>query len=315
MGIFAGLSRWLGSRPPPDAVLQAAIDRAVDAVPSLRAVSRYGSQLAPAVAHALEYCGALAEEIPGPIDVSKRAFGADPLVRAMFAAPVNIDNMLGGSRSLRDFVDDPASKHGDELFALLGMRQREKAVLGMTLHGSVVQGDVPQRLLYFSDHTLGELASRSDTTRQRVRNAAFDSLTLGFAARVAELRRERDDAQVALSASRGGIVNDRGGREHLAQRLDAATANLAPERLLRDFSEWLATPEARLYLKPTTVSVDRNGVIANNSAADGDFSTLSFPELVGRDRRHWIVMVARISWQDAREALVRQQQANRYLLV
>jgi 3-hydroxyacyl-CoA dehydrogenase len=56
-------------------------------------------------------------------------------------------------------------------------------------------------------------------------------------------------------------------------------------------------------------------VIASDPAADANFTTLSFPELVARDRRQWIVLVARISRQDARDALQRQQQANRYLII
>ena len=57
------------------------------------------------------------------------------------------------------------------------------------------------------------------------------------------------------------------------------------------------------------------GVMASNPAAGGSFSTLNFPELVARDRRHWIVLVARISRQDAKDALLLQQQANRYLII
>jgi hypothetical protein len=57
------------------------------------------------------------------------------------------------------------------------------------------------------------------------------------------------------------------------------------------------------------------GVISPTSVTGDGYSTLNFPELVARDRRQWIVVVARISRQDAQEALERQQQANRYLLI
>jgi hypothetical protein len=90
---------------------------------------------------------------------------------------------------------------------------------------------------------------------------------------------------------------------------------LPPENLLDAYAEWLAAPEQRLYLKPTEVTVDRMGVISPTAAAGVGYSTLNFPELVARDRRQWIVLVARISRQDAQDALARQEQANRYLLI
>ncbi|MEI8162539.1 MAG: hypothetical protein WCI19_05345 [Betaproteobacteria bacterium] len=312
MGILSGLGYLLGSRPPPDKALQQAIDHAVEAVePRLKAVSDYQRRLAPAVEHALGYCAQLASDIPGPVDIDRRAFSSDPLVHALFATPGDIGDMLGQSREVREFFTAGDNREGDEFFALLGMRQRQKTVMGQALHGEVVQNDVPQRLLYFADHTLGELGGRHETTRQRLQTAAFDSLARGFAACVAGLRQERQEASTAWQLERG--LADR--RHELEERQRQAIASLAPERLVEAYADWLAAPEARLYLKPTEVTVDRMGVIAPAPQAGGNFSTLNFPELVGRDRRHWIVLVARISRQDAQEALLQRQQANRYLLV
>lgn len=316
MGILSGLGRRLGLAPPPDPATRQAVERAVEAVdPLLKTVSGYERRLAPAASRALEYCEELAAAIPGPVDINARAFGADPLVHAMFGGPDAIAEMLGKSRELRDFLADPGQCDADEFFALLGMRQREKAVMGMALRGEMLQNDVPQRLLYFADHTLGELGSEYRVTRQRLRDAAFDGLVRGFAHCVAELRQERHDARTAwnMEQAGGAVLGER--RQILEERQRQAVASLAPESLLRAFVDWLAAPEERLYLKPTVVSVDRMGVIAPHPDADGDYSTLNFPELVGRDRRQWIVLVARISRQDARDALQRQEQANRYLLI
>lgn len=317
MGILSGLGRWLRAAPPPDEALRGAIEQAVATVdPLLKTVSGYQRKLAPAVARALEHCAALADAIPGPIDINQRAFGADSLVHALFAAPGDIGDMLGKSRELRDFIADPAQCPADEFFALLGMRRREKSVTGMALQGGVLQNDVPQRLLYFADHTLGELGGDHDTTRLRLRAAAFDSLARGFAACVAELRQQRHDARTAWAMEQASAAAGRSERgQVLEDRQRQAIASLTPESMLNAFAEWLAAPEAHLYLKPTEVTVDRMGVISGNPAAGGNFTTLSFPELVARDRRHWIVLVARISRQDAREALLRQQQANRYLII
>ncbi|MDP1734188.1 MAG: hypothetical protein Q8L44_07465 [Sulfuritalea sp.] len=317
MGILSGLGRWLGPAPLLEPAVRQAIERAVEIVePILKTVSGYERKLAPAVSHALGYCEQLAADIPGPIGINARAFSADPLVHSLFAAPGDIAEMLGKSRDLRAFLADPAQCEGDDFFALLGMRQREKAVMGIAQQGGVLQSDVPQRLLYFADHTLGELGCWQENTRQRLLEVAFDGLAQGFAQCVAELRQERHEARTAWNMEHASPAAGRDQRKQvLEERQRQAVASLAPERLLQALADWLAAPRERLYLKPTVVSVDRMGVIAPHPGAGGSYSTLTFPELVGRDRRHWIVLVARISRQDARDALLRQEQANRYLLI
>lgn len=313
MGFLSGLGNLLGSRPPPEKALREAIERAVDAVdPRLKVVSDYESRLGPAVAHALRHCAAVAASIPGPVEVGARAFAADPMVHALFATPGDISDMLGKSREVREFFADPVNAGRDEFFGLLGMRQRYKAVAGVALNGDVVQHGVPQRLLYFADHTLGELGSGHEVTRRRLQEAAFAGLARGFASCVDELRQEHHEARTAWQMERAS-VGER--RQELEERQRQAIASLAPEKLLDAFAEWLAASEQRLYLKPTEVTVDRMGVISPTATTGPGYSTLNFPELVARDRRQWIVLVARISREDAREALERQQQANRYLLI
>ncbi len=315
MGILSGISQWLGSRPPPDPALRLAINRAVEAVdPRLKAVSDYEHRLAPAIGHALRYCATVAAAIPGPVEVSVRAFASDPLVHALFAAPGDIADMLGKSREVREFFADPGNCLQDEFFGLLGMRQRHKAVAGVALSGDLVQHGVAQRLLYFADHTLGELGSGHEFTRRCLQASAFDGLTRGFANCVEELRQEHHEARTAWQIERAVAGRDE-RRQVLEERQRRAIASLAPESLLDAYAEWLAAPEQRLYLKPTEVTVDRMGLISPTAVTGGGYSTLNFPELVARDRRQWIVLVARISRQDAQDALQRQQEANRYLLI
>lgn len=317
MGILSGIGRWLGSRTPLDAVLCRAIERAVEIVdPQLKGVSGYQRKLALAARCALDHCAALAGQIPGPIDVNLRSFATDPLVHAIFAAPDDIGDMLGKSRELREFVADPGQCGAEGLFALLGMRQREKAVTGIAMNGEALQRDVPQRLLYFADHTLGEFGGSHEACRQHLAASAFDGLAKGFAARVTELRQQRDDARTAWSIERA--CRDEGRGEHrqmLEDRQRQAIASLAPERLLDAFAEWLAQSQMQLCLRPKVVRVDRMGVIAGEHGTEEDFTALSFPELVSRDRRQWVVLIARISREDALEALRRRQEANRYLMI
>jgi len=313
MGLFSALERVLRSSPAPDRALAAAIARAVEPVdPLLKTVSAYERRLAPAVEVAWAHCEQVAAAIPGPVDIHAQAFASDPVTHALFGAAADIGEMLGRSRELRDFLAEPASGDSGDFFALLGMRRREKAVSGMALNGGVLQHGVPQRLLYFADHTLGEIGEADGDARRRIALAAFDSLARGFAACVADLRQQQLDARTALQVERA-----RNGRTERRLELEArqreAIASLAPGRLLDAYADWLAAPQLRVYLKPDEVRIDRMGVILADGDAGG--TPLRLPELVGRDRRQWTVLLARIRREDALEALRRRDEANRYILI
>ncbi|MBI4986442.1 MAG: hypothetical protein HZC24_14135 [Rhodocyclales bacterium] len=326
MGILTNLSGWL--RPPqPDAATEQAIEQAIDRVdPRLRIVSGYKRKLAPAVRHALDYCDGLVQEIPGPIDIGIRAFGKDPLVHAFFAAPEDIGRMLGTSREVRKFVADPRNLAADDFFALIGMRRKEKTVLGLAQQGNLISEGVPQRLLYFADHTLRELATDPAATRGGLRTSSFESLAASFAVHLDALRREKTDMHTAWEQERAfarslaaQAVVEADAHAHrrfeLEAGLRAMASSLEPAHVLEALAAWLADPAPRLHLVSTAVAVDRLGVLSKPSPDDPDVQMLNFPELVGRDRRRWIVMLARIAREDAMRAQEESREANRYLII
>lgn len=328
MGIFSYLTGWRNKQPALGEAERRAIGHAVALVdPLLNTVSGYQRQLAGAVRHALAYCDGLVAGMPGPIAINARAFAADPLVHALFATADDIAAMLGKSRAVREFLAESAGAlvgaGTGEFHALLGMRRQEKNVMGMSLQGEIVRADIPQKLLYFFDHTLRGLSADLDETRCRLRQAAFDSLVQGFAAQLAEMRGERQELHSEWDMLRARLktrtadthARDRQSLEALEQRLRLATEALAPERVLNSLSDWLAAPELHLHLDPTTAYVDRMGVLSDAASHDSQVSTLSFSELIGRDRRHWIVLIVRISCEEALRAVERQQEANRYLVI
>lgn len=335
MGIFSTLLGLRNRQPPLEEAERRAIGHVVTvADPLLKTVSGYQHKLTGAVRQALAYCDGLVARIPGPIAINAHAFAADPLIHALFATADDIGAMLGKSQAVREFLAEPegASTGAGEFHALLGMRRHEKNVMGMSMQGEIVRTDTPQTLLYFFDHTLRELSPDLDETRRRLRQAAFDSLAQGFAAQLADMRGERQQVHNEWDLLRARLPRKPGAssptadihgqaREGLAaleQRLRLATEALAPERVLNSLSGWLAAPALHLHLEPTSASVDRLGVLSNatnRDTSDSQVSTLNFSELIGRDRRHWIVLIVRISREEALRAVERQQEANRYLII
>lgn len=326
MGLITTMNAWLA----PPALTQAerdAIEAAVDRVdPRLRVVAGYQRKLAKAVRRAVEYCDSLVASIPGPVDIDIRAFGNDPLVHAFFAAPDDIDRMLGASRELKKFVADPANLSSDDFFGLIGMRRKEKTVFAPAQQGGIIHDDVPQRLLYFADHTLRELSPDIERTRVGLRESTFHSLAGSFAAHLETLRRDKTDMRMAWEQERAfarslasQVAAEAAAHEHrkieLEQGLRAMAASLEPGHVLDALAAWLGDPEPRLHLVSTSVSVDRLGVLSKPAPGDPDIRTLDFPELVGRDRRRWIVLLARISRAAALRAQQQRRDANRYLII
>jgi ribosomal protein S14 len=319
MRSIMGFFDWLKPQPPPDAATQALIERAVATVdPLIRQVRGYEKKLAPAVRRSIEYCDDIAARIPGPFEISRAAFAADPMVHALFGSADDIGQMLAKSQCVRERFAELAHSTG-QCCALLGMRHREKSGFGVELTGDIVRMDVPQKTLYFSDHTLAEPAPDPAAARQHLREVLYDGLLKGFAAHVAEVRAERDglhrDEAIANACVRSGNDPEAHTRRlgALREQLRATADTLQPAQLLDTLAQSLATPEPYLRLDPVSISVDRTGVITGRGEDGAE--TLRFAELTSRDQRRWVVMLARIEHDEVQRALERFQSARRYIVI
>jgi len=329
VSLFSAVADLLKPSPPPDPRLQAALDHVIGMVdPLLRAVPNLERQLAPAVEHALGYCAGLVAALPGPVDIDRRAFGADPLIHALFATAGDIDEMLGRCHKLREFLEQAESYAEDYFFAMLAARRQQKKQFGMAQQGDIIRNDVAQEILYFSDQTLVEPATDLEQSRLHLRTKALESLLHSFNAHVDALRRERlslrSDASVehAQFAAQGKSMEQHladSHTRHLAEldfRLRQNTELLMPEHLADALCDFLRTPESALFLRPVNITVDRLGIVQKTPSDDSSAQTLNFPELISRDRRQHIAMLVRIPRQEALAALekVRDRQ-QRYILI
>lgn len=311
--------------------------------PMIRAVPDFEHQLAAPLRHALAYCEGLVAGLPGPIAVGRHAFGTDALVHALFATADDVDQMLGKSQLVRDYLAQPACLESESFYAMLAARRQQKRQLGLALSGEVVQSEVPQTVLYFSGHMLMEPCCSLDQTLTRLRAVALDSLLSAFQEHVSRLRRERDGLRADLSVERAQIAAMQAvypgtavaiHARHLAEldaRLREAADCLMPEYLLAALVDFLQAPETSLSVQPVSVTVDRMGVMApprtaeaesadmqavNQTGMQTDAQTLHFPELAARDQRRYLVMLAKIDRAEAQAAVaaVRDQQ-RRFMLI
>ena len=163
----------LNQKDPPE--LLSAIERAVSLVePQLKHSSQYPKAFRKPVRTALEYAHNLAYSVPGPIAVNLDSYAHDAYVHAIFPSMDHVSDAFRASHAIQDYLrENPAT---DEIYALMGMRRREKATMGIELSGEVIQRDVPQNVVYFISHTVVDPAPSEKQSRERVAWGFFNDL-------------------------------------------------------------------------------------------------------------------------------------------
>jgi hypothetical protein len=281
------LQRWRAGRAHEQQRAQAlheAIEQVVDAVdPRLRAVTGYSKDLAPAIERALAYLDELDRQLPPAIEISARAWSADPLVRALFANVEQLHELFGTSRALHEFFD--ANPQCSEAFVGLGATREERKVLGMALTGEIVQREVAQTTVGFTAFRLVGATRTEPELRARVRARGFEFLVgmaLGrCAARHAGTATREEDPQrlrielSALEFERRAVeglfdATDETGtridalRERLARSAVTPGAASAAPTVLEDnldvIREVFGQPERHLRLESVCLRLDRMNI-------------------------------------------------------
>ncbi len=329
MSLISSIADFLKPTPTPTPKVRKALERVGEIVdPLLMSAPGSERELAPAVEHVLGYCEGLIAALPGPIDINRQAFAGDPLVHALFATADDIDQMLGRSQAVRDFLAEPQCWESEYFYALFAARRQQKKQLGIGQQGDMLQSDVPQVVVYFSDQTLVEPHCNLEVTLENLRCRGLESLLRTFHDHVETLRSERDGLRADVSMQRAHLTVLRGKspgpefqtqRRHLAEldaRLREKAASLMPDQLLAALANYLREPEASLGLSPVSITVDRLGVVSEQGGDDVNAHTLKFSEFRGRDKRNYMAMLARIRRDEAQAAVdLVQDQRRRYMII
>lgn len=168
-----GILDWFKNRPAqfdPDGVsekmLRAAVDKAITLTnPRLAVLPSCHRRLTPTVETTIEFIRTLVKDLPDVHPLSSSTWSADPALRAFFVAPTDIPMMLGRSDNLRTLFDKFPMI--DEAYLILGMAFNEQRIFGMALQGDMVQRDVVQTSVSFSDHR-AHLCGRTESRLRRV---------------------------------------------------------------------------------------------------------------------------------------------------
>lgn len=320
-GLFARLFR-LGADTRMDSdELLAAIERAVYKVePRLKQAGGYPDRYRKSVLHALRYAHELAGAVPGPVDMGPEHYYQDPFVRILFATPEDMLRALCLSHAMHEYARRPEGMT-EEVYALMGMRRREKTALGMEAEGEVIRREVAQRVLTFSDHTISGPAPTEQEARELLVWSLFDSLVERVAERVHARRQDRQRLEKEKDYLTAHLRGPDDGKRQSARQalpglladLGRATEALDLRHLLEDFEAVLLSPQEHLRLQAERLTLDGMGVIHNGEPAH-DRHEVSFMDLFGRDRRRWTVVLVRCHPQPHGPSMAdRLQEAGRWL--
>lgn len=187
-------SRHRESSTLPKHLLDAAIERTVERTDRrLRALGGYRRQLREPVARSMQHLIELVGQLPAANEISPVQYGNDPRLRAAFASPSHLGEVLARFQTVRDYLGCHSGVPPDQIFGLLIMSRQRRRVLGMELEGTLLKRDVLQTAVSFSDHRYIAPADTEQATRSELEKRAFDFLLERAAERIGEEKLQRGE--------------------------------------------------------------------------------------------------------------------------
>ncbi|MEJ1397576.1 MAG: hypothetical protein RPU52_08650 [Candidatus Sedimenticola sp. (ex Thyasira tokunagai)] len=144
--------------------------------PRLKMISRYRKRLYPAVECALLHIKELIRDIPGPLEISRQTYGADPCVHTLFGSNEQLEHLFSHSREISEYAKQVRPKEQTHCYAFMIMDRNDKQRLGHALVGEQVQNDVMQRVVYFSNHALVKPSNNEEDVRDELCEHVFQHL-------------------------------------------------------------------------------------------------------------------------------------------
>jgi hypothetical protein len=196
-----GILNWFRNRTAQfdaerasDETVRWAVDKAIELTnPRLKLLPDHHKRLAPAVEAMIAFLRTQIPALPAARPLSQSAWSADPVLRALFVAPADVARVLGRADDVRALFD--RIPEVDAAYLVLGMAFAEQRVFGMALHGDVVQRDVAQTSVSFSDHRT-RICERDETLLRRAIGVQLFEYLVGHAlAEIGEERSERLELQ------------------------------------------------------------------------------------------------------------------------
>lgn len=288
----------------PANVLNDAIEHVVDGIePKMRYFSGYKKMLAEGVATSLTYISNLVDTIPGPIIISSKTFTIDPQVNAYFATVTDIQEIFSDSTELRNFFDATENYNLGEACALLCMNETEKTVFGLELHEDIIQREVMQTALNFTEHKIMSPAASVAEVRTGIKQCIFDGLITHSLQQILELKQQKQGLETQLCILNSRLKARQSQTGGLSSLLGSATETKLSEDIEQKISEnekelqklpasqdalqyyldiikdTLSQPEDFIRMKEKSFNITKMGIVTNDDSSQS-VNTIHFKEIL-----------------------------------
>jgi|GEM_PF-1085708 len=234
---------WQKLHPPgagQDPVLQAT-DRVVQiADPVIRQAKRYRQILHDPIAGAITYFQSLIDTIPGPVVLHPNRYYDDPVVKALFASPGELEEMLRFNPEINRFRKQGAA---GEVTAMMTMEQNERTIFGHKQEGELLVRDVRQQAVSFSDHRIVAVAADLDATKVGIVHRGLEVLATVAMERITTLRAQKAELEGKKEYLKG-MSKILGGKSHRQEIFAVSTVKNREE--LRKVEQFLQEVDQEL---------------------------------------------------------------------
>lgn len=159
--------------------------------PKLKQVRGYQKILQRPLQVCREHCRAMIAEIPGPIQVKRSGHNDDPFIKAAFAQPERLGELL----SQADLSSTSSKLSGSKRVALLTMVSTERTIFGRKKQGDMIVGDAAMRTINFTDHNIVGLASNLEASVVALEKLSLEIIAEAAARELSEIRTKLVDLQ------------------------------------------------------------------------------------------------------------------------
>jgi hypothetical protein len=326
------------TKGPDEALLKAAIERVVDGTDRrLRGLGNYHKRLRTAVETAVLHVVELVDSLPEATAISRSAYGSDARLRAFFASADDLQEKIGGSKAVGDFLRTVSGAPPEQIFGVLTMEWKQRNVLGMDLHGDIVQRDVPQVVVDFFHHRyLGPAATEAES-RWQAKVRVFDYLIARALESIVATRSKRTELEyqrsllqrklTAMKQGNWGLEPMMADAEHESPDLPALEAEIdtvetelgelgaRPDELEQNFQriiETLGRPSDWIDLRKTSVGLNSMSVKTADASTPGA-TQLELYELFSSSGETRVVLPGYFPRQELPERPDFLKEAQRYL--
>ena len=301
-------------------MVQWAVDKAITLTnPRLKLLPSCHKRLAPSVETTIKFMQELVKQLPAVRHMSAEGWSTDPALRAFFVSPSDMKGVLTNADNLRALFEKYPEL--DEAYLVLGMAFTKQRVFGLGLQGDMIQRDVAQVTVNFSDHKT-RLCDPDETALRRVIGVEiFEYLISRALSEIGAERSERQELQANRSLIRarlrllqqhgpglGSMLGEAPAEASQQARLEAELLDNerqletmgGGEALLEGELETLKgildNPQDYLSIEPRSLRVSSmNIVLDENSTESGAEIYFSVIELKGATSQYRAFVITRLA--------------------